>query len=50
MRMRAGGGQKRRPGHYCLNHLAHIRIMLTVAKKIGHNAWKTILARQISRG
>lgn len=50
MRMRAGGGQKRRPGHYCLTHLAHIRIMLTVEKTTGRNDWKIILARQISRG
>ena len=50
MRMRAGGGQKRRPGHYCLTHLDHIRIMLTVEKTLGRNAWKIILARQISRG
>ena len=50
MRMRAGGGQKRRPGNYCLTHLAHIRIMLTVEKTTGRNDWKIILARQISRG
>ena len=50
MRMRAGGRQKRRPGHYCLTHLVHIRIMLTVEKTTGRNDWKIILARQISRG
>lgn len=40
MRIRAGGGRKRRPGHYCLTHLAHITIMLTVEKTTGLNDWK----------